>query len=66
MSLAITGVAGPDGGTKEKPIGTVWIACVVKGESAHATLNHFAGNRQSVREQAVSAALNLLFDALQL
>ncbi|OGT70903.1 MAG: hypothetical protein A3H43_01575 [Gammaproteobacteria bacterium RIFCSPLOWO2_02_FULL_42_9] len=64
ISLAITGVAGPDGGTK--PIGTVWIACAVKGESAHATLNHFAGNRQSVREQAVSAALNLLFDVSQL
>lgn len=64
VSLAITGVAGPAGGTK--PVGTVWIAYAAKGGNAHVTLHHFKGDRQSVREQAVSAALHLLFDAFQL
>ena len=64
VSLAITGVAGPDGGTKS--VGIVWIACAVRDESTRAMLYHFKGDRQSVREQAVSAALSLLFDALQL
>ncbi|MGB4660290.1 MAG: competence/damage-inducible protein A [Mobilitalea sp.] len=58
-ALAITGVAGPDGGTPEKPVGTVYIACYVNGEVV-IKKNHFNGTRQKVREQSVTQALDML------
>lgn len=55
-SLAVSGVAGPGGGSAEKPAGTVWIAWAgPKGVKAQRFL--FAGNRAEVRQQAVIAAL---------
>ncbi len=59
VALAITGIAGPDGGTIEKPVGLVYIACSVKG---HITVQEFRfmGTRQRVREQSVIYALDLL------
>ena len=57
--LAVTGIAGPDGGTIEKPVGLVYIACFVKNTTVVKKYN-FDGDRMQVREQAVSAALNLL------
>jgi len=57
ISLSITGIAGPDGGSKEKPIGTVWIAWATNF-SAKATLYHFSGNRDAIRRQAVYTALS--------
>ena len=59
VAVSITGVAGPDGGTAEKPVGLVYIACCVKGEVT-AKEYHFSGNRQTIRESAVSAALVLM------
>lgn len=58
VAVAVTGIAGPDGGTEEKPVGLVYIACSVKGET---TVRRyvFSGNRSRVRESAVSAALCL-------
>jgi nicotinamide-nucleotide amidase len=56
VSFAITGIAGPSGGSLEKPIGTVWIAVAFQ-DQAHANLFHFQGPRQSVREQACLCAL---------
>ncbi len=64
VSLAITGIAGPGGVTKEKPIGMVWIACAVKNRPAQATLNYFKGDRQSIREQAVKVALEMVSKVL--
>ncbi|MBB2183033.1 competence/damage-inducible protein A [Lachnospiraceae bacterium MD1] len=63
-ALAITGIAGPDGGTKDKPVGLVYIACNVKG---HVTVKecHFKGNRQKVRDQSVIYALDLLRRSLK-
>ncbi len=58
-AVAVTGIAGPDGGTEEKPVGLVYIACCVKGKSV-VKKYQFSGNREKVREQAVSAALVLL------
>lgn len=58
VALAVTGIAGPDGGTKEKPVGTVWIACYVKGKVTSKKY-YFLGNRSKVRESSVSAALGL-------
>lgn len=59
VAVSITGVAGPDGGTEEKPVGLVYIACCVKGEVT-AKEYHFSGSRQTIRESAVSAALVLM------
>ncbi|OQK17656.1 damage-inducible protein CinA [Methyloprofundus sedimenti] len=59
-AIAITGVAGPTGGTTEKPVGTVYIAWQKRTQLAHVTLEYFIGNRQEIRQQAVYTALNLI------
>lgn len=59
VAVSITGLAGPDGGTEEKPVGLVYIACCVKGEVTVKEY-HFSGNRQTIREAAASAALVLM------
>ncbi|WP_426269551.1 CinA family protein [Dyella kyungheensis] len=64
MAVAVTGIAGPTGGTPDKPVGTVWIGWKRRGGYAHATLFHFAGDREAVRRQTVAAALNGVIKAL--
>lgn len=59
VTVATTGIAGPDGGTKEKPVGLVYIACSVKGKVTVKEY-HFTGSRAKVRESTVSAALTLM------
>ena len=59
VAVSITGIAGPDGGTKEKPGGLVYIACNVKGKVTVEKFQ-FKGNRAKVREATVSAALGLM------
>ena len=59
VTVAITGIAGPDGGTEEKPVGLVYIACNVKGTITVEEF-HFIGNRSKVRESSVAAALGLM------
>src|SRR6185437_266817 len=56
VAVAVTGIAGPSGGTTEKPVGTVWIGWKRRGGYAHAELFHFDGDRESVRRQTVAAA----------
>ncbi|WP_313132146.1 competence/damage-inducible protein A [Anaerocolumna sp.] len=58
-SLAITGIAGPGGGTEEKPVGTVYIGCMVNGH-VRVKKYQFKGNRQKVREYSVINGLDLL------
>ena len=59
LGIGITGVAGPDGGTKEKPVGLVYIGCCYQGKcSVKEFLFH--GNRSRVRESSVAQALTLL------
>lgn len=57
VAVAVTGIAGPSGGTPEKPVGTVWIGWKRRGGYAHARLFHFDGDREAVRRQTVAAAL---------
>ena len=59
ICVAVTGIAGPDGGTKEKPVGLVFIGCCVRGETEVEKWN-FRGSRQEIREQSALAALELL------
>ena len=56
---AVTGTAGPDGGTEEKPVGLVYIGCCVKGELTVKEY-HFSGTRSQIREATTSAALILM------
>jgi len=60
FAVAVTGIAGPDGGTPAKPVGTVWIATAAHGGSAEATLLNASGDRAAVRERSVARALELL------
>lgn len=59
VAVSITGIAGPEGGTEEKPVGLVYMACNVKGNITVQKFN-FKGNRAEVRESATSAAMILL------
>ena len=59
VTIATTGIAGPDGGTEEKPVGLVYIACNVCGNITVKEY-HFNGERDKIRESAVSASLTLL------
>lgn len=63
-ALAVTGIAGPDGGSEDKPVGTVWFAWVVAGKPTEAERRVFAGGREAVRRQTVAHALQGLIDRL--
>ena len=60
LALSISGVAGPGGGSKEKPVGTVCFGWARSGESAQTATRHFDGDREAVRRQAVVFALTEL------
>ena len=62
VAVSISGVAGPGGGTEEKPVGTVWLAWKRKTLPVIASCCHFDGNRNDVRRQAVERALQGLLD----
>ncbi|MDG2337244.1 MAG: CinA family protein [Gammaproteobacteria bacterium] len=57
LAVAVSGIAGPDGGSEEKPVGTVWIAWQWESKSL-ARCFHFSGDRESVRRATVLAALD--------
>ncbi len=63
VALAVTGIAGPDGGTPEKPLGTVWLCAATRlGRASHAIAERqrFDGDREFVRSSAVRHALRLV------
>lgn len=62
-AIAITGIAGPEGGSADKPVGTVWIAWA-DHHDAKAQVFHLDGDRQAVRLQSMLAALKILNDSL--
>ena len=63
VCISITGVAGPEGGTEEKPVGLVYIACYMK-DKVQVEQYQFKGNRDKIREQSVVKALDLLRRAI--
>jgi nicotinamide-nucleotide amidase len=62
-AASITGIAGPGGGTPEKPVGMVWIACAVRGVM-QARRVQFVGSRHEIRARAAQATLHLLYREL--
>ncbi len=58
-AMAVSGVAGPGGGTPDKPVGTVWIAAGLQNKTPRSELFHFSGNRSEIREMTVTSALKL-------
>jgi len=65
VAVAVTGVAGPTGGTRKKPVGTVCFAWSRKGRAPESAARRFSGGRERVRRQSVIAALQGLVDRLE-
>ncbi|MCO6440971.1 MAG: CinA family protein [Nitrococcus mobilis] len=64
VSVAVTGIAGPEGGTPAKPVGLVWLAWYRAGAVPVTEEAHFQGGREGIRRQAVAAALHGLIEFL--
>ncbi|MDE2221114.1 MAG: CinA family protein, partial [Gammaproteobacteria bacterium] len=60
VAVAISGIAGPDGGTGDKPVGLVYLAALRRGGGVHVVREQFPGDRAAVRHAAVAAALRLI------
>ena len=60
FAVAVTGIAGPGGGSPDKPVGTVWLATAARGGAAEPTLLHATGDRDAIRRRSVVRALELL------
>lgn len=65
IALSITGIAGPTGGSKEKPVGTVCFAWVLDNDQVFSETKVFSGDRSDIRAQASEFSLNQLFALLQ-
>lgn len=66
FAVAVTGIAGPGGGTEAKPVGTVWLAIGERGSPPTATLLQAIGDRAAVRARAVERVLELAVAAVEL
>jgi len=64
-ALAVTGIAGPTGGSEHKPVGTVWLALVHEGWPVKVWQELFSGDRQAVRVATVRSGLSALCEALE-
>jgi nicotinamide-nucleotide amidase len=64
IAVAVTGIAGPAGGSPDKPVGTVWIAWQRRGGAAAVEVFHFEGDRDAVRRQTVARSLEGVRKAL--
>ena len=62
IAVAVTGIAGPGGGTAEKPVGLVWFGCQRRGGAAHTVHRVFPGDRAQVQEQTVALAFQLILE----
>lgn len=64
VSIAVTGIAGPGGGSKDKPVGTVWLAWALPDKPIQTIIKHFNGDRQTIRTQTTIFALQRLIELL--
>jgi len=64
IGISVTGIAGPGGGSEDKPVGLVYIGYALKGQPAKVAQHNFPGDRQAVRSQAVEAALTHVYELL--
>ncbi len=65
IGVSVSGIAGPGGGTKEKPVGTIWIGWKLRQNPAFARCFHFQGDRHEIRLQACVAAISGLIDCIE-
>ena len=65
LGLAVTGIAGPTGGSAQKPVGTVWFGWGWRGQPVQTRCVVFRGDREQIRQQAVATALSLLLQAAE-
>jgi PncC family amidohydrolase len=65
LAIAVTGVAGPGGGSRGKPVGTVWVTVVTPGGVRYAHRFRFPGDRETVRRETVRASLGAAIDVLR-
>jgi nicotinamide-nucleotide amidase len=65
VSVSVTGVAGPTGGSREKPVGLVWFAWARRGGDTQVRSMRFEGDREAIRTQSVAAALEGLVELLR-
>ncbi len=63
-AMAVTGIAGPDGGSADKPVGMVWFAWSLQGRRSSSEVMHFRGDRDAVRRQTVVHVFSGLLDLL--
>lgn len=64
IALSVTGIAGPNGGTKEKPVGLVYIGIALPNKTPFAIKNNFDGDRTTIRQATVEKALELLIETV--
>lgn len=64
IAVSVTGIAGPSGGSAEKPVGLVYIGIATQNGAAHVTKNLFEGDRISIRQATLEKALELLIESL--
>ena len=67
VSVSVTGIAGPDGGSELKPVGTVWFGTALKktNKKSQAFMIKFSGNRNDIRNSAVNFALNKILQNIK-
>ncbi len=65
VAVAVSGIAGPDGGSEDKPVGTVWLAWAGKGMDTIASREQFSGDREAVRWRSTMVALQGVLNLIE-
>jgi len=65
IGITVSGIAGPDGGSEDKPVGTVWLSFGRRGETPETRLLHLSGDRAQIRETTLITALKILIEKVK-